>query len=119
MTEIKIDPIRTDELLQFMEHLRNVDLFSELLTQARILNMARVFQGATFRPFTNEDWSAFSGCVSENPYIADMSRGCIILDGNTVQIYDYEPDGTLPTGFPLCLKLETGTTLVDCKGRSL
>ena len=42
----------------------------------------------TLRPFTKQDWDAFSGCETDNPFIAELDEECsvLVLDGNVLQL---------------------------------
>jgi hypothetical protein len=37
-----------------------------------------------FRPFDDSDWSAWAGCVSDNPMIGEYGGICVIIDDATV-----------------------------------
>jgi hypothetical protein len=54
--------------------------------QTALLMVART----EFRPFTQGDWYAFSGCTSECPMIGENGNDIIIIDGDTINIYDEE-----------------------------
>lgn len=47
---------------------------------------------ARLRKFTSNDWSAFAGCQSEEPEIAELTQGhfdaVLILDGETLQVIE-------------------------------
>ena len=48
---------------------------------------------ATFHPFTDLDWSSWSGCESESPMIAELDGVTIIIDGDCVTFNAYN-DGS-------------------------
>ena len=45
---------------------------------------------AEFKPFTQMDWDAFSGCESENPFIGYNGEFAIVIDGNLINIVHSE-----------------------------
>ena len=51
-----------------------------------------------FHNFTSSDWSAFSGCESENPRIGEAKLngvvGIIILDGDQISFIDEKGNST-------------------------
>jgi len=44
------------------------------------------------QPFNEADWNAFCGCETENPRIAYEENLVIILDGDVVQVIDYDSE---------------------------
>jgi hypothetical protein len=45
---------------------------------------------ARFEPFTEADWEAFCGCVTETPQIAEVDGFTLILDGDVLSVTDSE-----------------------------
>lgn len=48
------------------------------------------------RPFTDQDWQAYSGCEGKAPEIAETDEGIFILDGDTINV-DLFTDGHITT----------------------
>jgi hypothetical protein len=45
------------------------------------------------RPFTDQDWMAYSGCEEKAPEIAETDAGTFVLDGKAVNVDLYRIDG--------------------------
>lgn len=45
---------------------------------------------AELRPFSKEDWRAFTGCESESPLIAHLRDFTLVVDGTYVEVYLHE-----------------------------
>ena len=66
---------------------------------------------AQLRPFTKQDWQAFSGCESDSPEIAELTGtfdGVLILDGETVQVIENDQAASFYTkdcSSPSCARL--------------
>lgn len=69
------------------------------MTATDVLAMVRMCK---FREFTKADWQAFSGCESDHPMIADVSKALITRKMGI---------GVLPT--PQCVPGEALTIIVD------
>lgn len=44
----------------------------------------RIVALATFRPFDDADWDAFSGCETDSPLVGEAEGFLVVLDGNNV-----------------------------------
>lgn len=42
----------------------------------------------TIRPFSTDDWCAYSGCTSPEPMIGEYGNYVIIIDGDCLSIID-------------------------------
>lgn len=47
-----------------------------------------------FRPFTKNDYYGFSGVSSPVPLIAETDKICVIIDGDTAELYSFDIDGS-------------------------
>ena len=55
-----------------------------------------------FRPFDDMDWSAWAGCESAEPMIAQIDEITVIIDGNIATFNSYnEGEGSEWTNFTL------------------
>jgi hypothetical protein len=45
-----------------------------------------------FSPFTESDWHAFMGCEADEPFIGYNGDYCLVLDGETVNIFHAEDE---------------------------
>lgn len=52
--------------------------------------IAEILARNPLQPFNEGDWSAFCGCDSDNPRIAYEDNLAIILDGEVIQVIDYD-----------------------------
>jgi hypothetical protein len=57
------------------------DLLMNAATAFRMLALTKM------NPFTEADWMAFGGCVSENPLIGEFDEFVLVLDGDELEIY--------------------------------
>lgn len=54
----------------------------------------RLLASLTFRTFTKNDYYGFSGVQSPVPLIAETDSICVIIDGDTAELYQFDVDGT-------------------------
>jgi hypothetical protein len=54
----------------------------------------RLLSSLTFRPFTKTDYYGFAGVSSPVPLIAETDSICVIIDGDTAELYQFDVDGT-------------------------
>jgi hypothetical protein len=54
----------------------------------------RLLSSLTFRPFTKTDYYGFAGVSSPVPLIAETDKICVIIDGDTAELYEFDVDGT-------------------------
>lgn len=47
----------------------------------------------SFRPFNNDDWQTWQGCESAFPLIGEKDDMTIIVDGNSINVYDEDFNG--------------------------
>ena len=47
-----------------------------------------------FRPFTQNDYYGFAGVSSPVPLIAETDKICVIIDGDTAELYTFDVDGS-------------------------
>jgi predicted lipoprotein with Yx(FWY)xxD motif len=47
-----------------------------------------------FRPFTQNDYYGFAGVSSPVPLIAETDKICVIIDGDTAELYTFDTDGS-------------------------
>jgi hypothetical protein len=47
-----------------------------------------------FRPFTQNDYYGFAGVSSPVPLIAETDKICVIIDGDTAELYTFDIDGS-------------------------
>ena len=56
----------------------------------------KLLVNAKFRPFDDMDWSAWAGCESAEPMIAETDEITVILDGETVTFNSYNEGTDMP-----------------------
>jgi len=54
----------------------------------------RLLSSLTFRPFTKTDYYGFAGVQSPVPLIAETDSICVIIDGDTAELYQFDVDDT-------------------------
>lgn len=54
----------------------------------------RLLSSLTFRTFTETDYYGFAGVSSPVPLIAETDSICVIIDGDTAELYQFDVDGT-------------------------
>ena len=53
----------------------------------------KLLVNAKFRPFDDMDWSAWAGCESAEPMVAEIGELTVILDGDYITFNQYGVDG--------------------------
>lgn len=61
----------------------------------------RLIAKTQFRPFDKNDWMAWSGCNTEEPFIGEFEDIVVILDGDAVVFNRYSEDDVEWTIFNL------------------
>jgi hypothetical protein len=54
----------------------------------------RLLRSLTFRPFTKNDYFGFAGVSSPVPLIAETDNICVIIDGDSAELYQFDVDGS-------------------------